>query len=294
MSLAGYDRLEHLRHALFWESDTPVIIVSAKPYTAHADDSGKKNTPMLVVGGYVAKSEQWEFFQKTWIPKIEKKGMREFKRSKYDMKKFGREFLLELGDLIYQHTAYGFAYGIYCDDWREVAKEYAMELFHLVPYSICARTCIGVVREWCANNKLPSEYMAYTFDQGSEDAGELVELLKIDQSQEARKVSLTTDDSKRIAGLQSSDFLAYEIRKQYLSNPDPKDWNEMAPELVHLLRGRPFLRQSSGKIPKFGIYRAENLRTLCQNAGVPLIKDVPAEIWSRQKPIRLRFPATKP
>src|SRR5216684_4720888 len=278
MSLAGYDRLEHLRQALFWEPDTPIMIVSVKPYTTHADDSGKRTESLVVVAGYMAWSENWARLQKKWLPKIQKRGLREFKRSSYDIKRFGSEFLTELIDLIYGHVAYGFAYGVYCDEWRNVAREYAMELLHLVPYSICARTCIGAVREWCAQNKVDSDRMAYVFDMGSEDAGELIELLKLDDSRDARRAmrSVSSADSEEIAGLQASDFLACEMHNQYLIDPDPKDWSKFTPELKYLLEDRPVFRET-GKVPKLGIYGTEALERLCVNAGVPLIKNVPAE-----------------
>lgn len=270
------------------------MIVKATPFTAHADDSGKKNTEMVVVAGYLAESAKWALLQKKWLAKVKKRGLPEFKRSAYDVKKLGADFLFELAELIHEHTDYGFAYFIYCDDWREVAKEFALELCHVVPYSACARTCIGTVREWCAKHNIKSEYMAYVFDNGSQDAGELTELLKIDESNDARRISLTTDDSERIAGLQASDFLAWEMRNQFLKNPDPQGWDDLTPELAYLLKGRPFEFKRSLKMPKFGFYRKKDLENLCRGAKIPLIKDIPTEIWNMPRPIRLKWPATKP
>ena len=270
------------------------MIVRSRPFTAHADDSGKKNTEMVVVAGYVSESVKWELLQKRWLPKVQKRGLVEFKRSAYDIRKHGTDFLHELIDLIHEYADYGFAYFIYCDDWREIAKEYALELYHVVPYSTCARTCIGSVREWCAVHKVESEHMAYVFDKGSQDAGELIELLKIDESREARSISLTTDGSERIAGLQASDFLAWEMRNQFLNNnSDPNDWDDLTPELAYMLKGRPFEFQRLRKMPKFGFYRKADLIKLCRSAKIPLLKDVPAEIWDRPRPIRLRWPPTK-
>ncbi len=189
------------------------------------------------------------------MQKVKRRGWPEFKRSSYDLKRLGNGFLSELTDLIWGHVAYGYANIIYCDDWREVAKKYALELYHVVPYSTCARTCIGLVLEWCAQQGVNSEYMAYIFDNGSENAGELTELLKIDESREARRISLTTDDSDRIAGLQASDFLAWEIRNQFLNeNPDPQGRNDLTRELAYLLKGRPFDFDPVRKMPKFALF----------------------------------------
>lgn len=163
------------------------MIITAKPYTAHADDSGKKHGPVLVVAGYIGEAARWEFFQGTWMNKIKNTGMSEFKRSEFNIKKYGIEFLAQLRGLIRGHVSFGFACGIDVDAWRRLSKIFAFELYHLVPYSICARTCIGLIREWCANHGVNAEHMAYIFDKGSQDAGELAELIKIDESLSARK-----------------------------------------------------------------------------------------------------------
>ncbi len=268
------------------------MIILARPFTAYGDDSGKRKTPMVVAGGYVSQAAHWELLQRDWSDKVRKKGFCEFKRSDYDLKKYGNEFLFELGDLLHQHAAYGFACGVYVDDWRDLSKVYALELYHVVPYSICARTCIGLVRQWHKKREIRAEHMAYIFDKGSENAGELLELLKIDESEEARGISVTTDDSERIAGLQAADFLAWEVRNQYLRNPDPQSWQDLSPAFTHLLRV-PF-DVDLQRMPKFGVYSAEALEKLCKDTKIPLLKDIPDNIWALPKPIRLKWPPTKP
>jgi hypothetical protein len=294
MNLAEYDRFEHLRRALFWKSETVLMIVTAKPYTAYADDSGKKASDYLLVGGWIGLAGPLELLQKRWKEKVHKKGLPEFKRSKYNVRKHGTDFLHELISLIHQHTLYGFACAVANDDWKIVSKEYALELYHLVPYSICARTCIGLVREWCAKNGIQGDHMAYIFDKGSDGAGELIELLKIDQSADARKVisSVSSGDSEELSVLQASDFLAGELRDQFVKDPDATDLDAVSPVLKHLL-AKPFDIDGT-LMPKFGIYYAKDLRKLCKTAGVPLVSGVPKEIWNLPKPIRLKWPATKP
>jgi hypothetical protein len=179
--------------------------------------------------------------------------------------------------------------------YRRLADEdYALELFHLVPYSICARTCIGFVREWGEGRNIRTDHIGYVFDKGSEGSGELTELLKIDQSQDARDTvpALSCRDSVEYAGLQASDYLAWGIRTQFIkAGSDPAKWDmdDVTPEMLALL-GAPFVY----RLPKFGIYYAKDLVKLCGDAKIPLKKDVPAAAWSAKKPIRFKFPATKP
>jgi hypothetical protein len=293
-NFAGYDRFQHLRRVLFWEPEKLVMIVKAKPYAAHADDSGKKNTSTLVVAGYIGEAARLEFFQKKWMDKIKKAGMGEFKRSEFNAKKHGRSFLTQLRAMIRGHVSYGFGCGIDNDAWHKLSKVYAFELYHLVPYSICARTCIGHARKWCFKHNIPFEHVAYIFDKGSQDAGELTELLKIDESLAARKTvdSLTTDCSHRIAGLQASDYLAWAIRKQYATDPNPKDIGDMNPELEDLLTPEVF--EGLDKIPKFGFYFENDLINLVKRIPVPTWEELPPEILSRKRPIRFKFPAKKP
>lgn len=292
-NVGRYERFRHLRRALFWTSGTTVMIVTVRPFTLHGDDSGKKQSRMLVVAGYVAEAARWEIFQEKWKRRIVTAGLDEFKRSSFDEKADGASTLLRrLRELIHEHTSFGFGYGIDNDGWRAVNKDYALELYHLVPYSLCARTCIALARHWCRRQRIATDHIAYIFDKGSEGAGELTELLKIDQSAEARKVvsSLSSADSIDLAGLQAADYLAWGFRAQLLKNPNSKDL-EGNPELAHLLK---YSVEGEEPIPRFGFYYERDLRDLCRRAKVALRKDVPSEIWRMKGPIRLKWPSTQP
>jgi hypothetical protein len=270
------------------------MIESVRPYMAYGDDSGKKDGGILTVGGWVAEAVEWETFGNAWHLVIRRLGLREFKRSGFDIRRLGDGPLLELSGIIHRRLSYGFACGIETDDWREIAKDYALELFHLVPYSICARTCIGFVRQWGVERNIRTDHIGYVFDKGSEGAGELTELLKIDASQDTRVTvaAVRGGDSEDYAGLQASDYLAWGIRTQFTkAGRDPEKWDadDITPEILGLL-GAP-LRY---RVPKFGIYYARDLVKLCRDAKIPLKKDVPADVWAQKKPIRIWFPATKP
>jgi len=271
----------------------PIMIASVKPYTMYADDSGKKQASMVLVGGYLARAEQWELLQQDWMPKVKKYGWDELKRSAYDIKKRGHDPLLEFAGSINEHAIASFACGVDCDAWRVVAAEYAMQLYYLVPFSLCARTCIAIVRDWCRLNNVPQDYMAYIFDKGSEDYGQFTLLLQNDTSEEVQDITPIPENSKRIAGLQCADFLSWEIRTQFLKDVNPKSEEEMTPELAALLRGR-FLTHSakSSVAARFGIYRERDIEEVCKASHIPLIKDVPQEIWDQPKPIRLKLPNT--
>jgi len=46
------------------------MITAVEPYTMYADDSNKKLSSMIVIGGYLADAAHWELVQKTRIPKV--------------------------------------------------------------------------------------------------------------------------------------------------------------------------------------------------------------------------------
>jgi hypothetical protein len=278
----------------FGEPQTLVMIITVRPFTLYADDSGKKNTRVVVVGGYVGEAVNWELLQKSWMPKVQSRGLKEFKRSAFDVHKPGaKNFLEQLRNLIHGYTSFGFACGIDSNAWRSLHKEYASELYHLTPYSICARTCIGLARQWCANENIKSDHIAYIFDCGSQDSGELTELLKIDRSRDARNVvrSVSNDCSHNIAGLQAADYLAWAIRKQYLIDPDAKDISAAVPEVRAILKHSEEGRE---RIPRFSFFWEKDLKKLYRDIKVMPRKDVPPEIWKMKKPIRLKWPATRP
>ncbi len=105
---------------------------------------------------------------------------------------------------------------------------------------------------------------------------------------------ISSGDRIEYAGLQAADYLSWGIRSQFMTaGPDPDKWDmemdDVSREILALL-GAPLVY----RIPKFGIYYEKSLAKLCQDAKIPLKKDVPPEMWSGKRPIRFKFPATKP
>jgi hypothetical protein len=85
------------------------MIKTVYPYMAYADDSGKKESEIVVVGGWVAGAVEWEAFETAWARLIKPTGLQEFKRSGFQTRKYGEEFLLELSGLVHRSLSYGFA-----------------------------------------------------------------------------------------------------------------------------------------------------------------------------------------
>jgi hypothetical protein len=258
-----YDALVHLRRALFWRLDNLMFA-----HTAYFDDSGKKETEMLLVGGYIGTIREWESFSADWRISLARKDIKEFKRSDFNAREIGdwpnleRDyFLAELANVIHKYTKHAFAYSISMPAWRAANAKYQMTEKNFYPYPICARTCIKGVRDWCAENGYNRDEVEYVFDQGSEHAGHLIELLKRDIDPVLRTVSPVPACSEKVRPIQAADYFAWEVRHQSLrdTNPLPED---AYPTLARLLRipGRA----------RAGIYDFARLEDMCIAAKVPL------------------------
>jgi hypothetical protein len=259
-----YDGFEHLRRALFWEDHDLMFA-----HTAYFDDSGKKETEVLLVGGYVATVTNWDRFNGEWRPLIAKKGLAEFKRSEFNARQIGDwsnterdHFLADLAQIIHRYTLHAFAYTVSMPDWKRANEKYQMAEKHFYPYPLCARTCMKGVRDWCDRERHDKNQVEYIFDKGSEHAEHLPLLLKRDSDPNLQKIALIPADSEKVAPIQAADYFAWEIRHQFLKNPDPHP-SEAYRTLFRLLRV-PNAQASIGN------YDYDRLEELCIKAQVPL------------------------
>lgn len=237
-----YDGFQHLKRALFWQSDALMYAL-----TAYFDDSGKKENKLLVAGGYVATVRQWEQFTADWRIILARKGIEEFHRAEFNARKIGdwpdlerQHFLADLAQIIHRHTQYAFCYAVNMADWHAVNAEYQLEEKNFYPYPLCARTCIRGVREWCAARGRDKSEIEFIFDAGSEHGGHLIELLKRDVDPLLKGLVPTPADSKKVRPIQAADYFAWEIRHQVVKdrNPHPSAAYRSLARLLHVPMAR--------------------------------------------------------
>ena len=265
MERGEYDASEDIRRALFRRLDDLMFA-----HTAYFDDSVKKETEQLLVGGYIATVREWEAFSADWRISLARKGIKQFKRANFNAHDIGDwpeperdHFLAELAGLIHQYTKHAFGYAISMPDWRRVNEKYQLVEKNYYPYPICARTCIKGVREWCDENGYDKAQINYAFDAGSEHADHLIELLKRDIDPVLRTVVPRSVDSAEVRPVQAADYLAWEIRHQTLKDINPLP-TEAYPTLARLLRIPERSRARAG------IYDFARLEDLAIKASVPL------------------------
>jgi Protein of unknown function (DUF3800) len=262
LARADYDVFDHLRHALFWEPDDLMYV-----HTAYFDDSGKKEQGTLLVGGYVATVKQWDDFSIAWRLLLARKDIREFKRADFNAREIGAwpnperdHFLADLARTVHEHTKYAFAIGILMPDWHKANGKYQMAENHWYPYPLCARTCIRHVRDWCNEQGYDKQQVQYVFDKGSEHAWDLIELLKLDPDPALRALAPVPANSDEVRPIQAADYLAWEVRHQFIRNLNPQP-EEAYRTLYRLLRF---------PAAKVGIYDFVRLDEMCTEAKMPL------------------------
>lgn len=197
-------------------------------YAAYFDDSGKKESEALVVGGYIASLANWARFASDWRLLLASKNIDEFKRADFNARKIGGwsnqardRFLADLAEIIHQYTAHAFAHTVFIADWKRANEKYELAEKNLHPYPLCARTCMKSAREWCERNGHDKNQVEYIFDKGSEHAEHLPQLLTRDADPRLRALALVPADSAKVSPIQAADYFAWEVRHQHLKNTDP-------------------------------------------------------------------------
>jgi hypothetical protein len=208
-----YDSFTHLRRALFWSVDQPVIAL-----TFYADDAGKKEAGKYVVaGGYIGLVAQWERFCSDWRLSLASVGLPEFHASDFftgndifvgwnskERKADREKLLITLAEIIHDYSLMSFTCAVHTADWFEVNEDFMLEEMGFAPFSLAGRAVIERVQKWCGETRHDPSTVEYIFDQGSEDWGHL----KI-RSKDF-DVEVIPRDRRKIRPLQAADWIAYE------------------------------------------------------------------------------------
>jgi hypothetical protein len=230
-------------------------------HIAYFDDSGKKQQPMLVVGGYISSVRRWESdFNPAWRLLLAREHMPEFKREPFGIRPTPtqRRLLTQFAQIINDYTLHAFSCGIVIPDWHKANEKYPMTEVHLYPYPICARTCVKHVRDWCRENEYQRDQVQYAFDDGSQDADQLEKLLAIDRDPEVKAIVPVPANSKRVLPIQSADYIAWETRRQMVDEPDAEVPSGSVQRLLRL----PETTTAT-------IYRFADLEKTCVAANLP-------------------------
>jgi len=245
-------------------------------YTAYYDDSGSPDqTLAFVVAGFLAKTQQWIHFEKNWKAILKDFGMDYFHMREYahsvgqfrmwknhktdpkekdDRELFLRRLLAEI--LVRANTGLGCA--VIMEDYNAVNQEYMLEEF-FKPYALCGRTCVAKACLWANRWNIPESEVLHVFEDGTEDKGALIEMIKKDKG-----FTPIFMNKRECAPLQAADLMAYE---HLLANRDVfRKRIESFDELRYPLKVIDKLRHEESD---WGTYLRKDLEALCVKSGLP-------------------------
>lgn len=258
-----YSAFEHLRRALF-RGDNDLIAMLA--LTLYCDASGKEDSTIMSVGGFVGEVDAWNHFNIEWNAVLAEFGLKYFRMSEFahsvgqfahgwkGHEKKRRTFLQRLLSIILAHTKFWVGVCLLLSDYQRVDKDWQLhEWAH--PYPLCAKGAVDAAMKWynAHDYKCPIEYV---FEEGDDHPGQLVELVRKETGK-----SLNFRKKLEASPLQAADFAAYETMKAY---------RRLSGEMDLLFEGfrKSFL--SIGTMPViFGQFEEKDLRVLCRLYDVP-------------------------
>jgi hypothetical protein len=197
-------------------------------FSAYFDESGKDNSPLLTVAGYVATAKQWAEFAREWDEALKKEGVKifhmkdfengygEFTKEKGWTKERKISFQSKLIGIIKRRMNFGVytsvdipAYEELITGWRRTRNG--------TPYHFCLTVCFTNISFWQQKYER-KEPIAYVIEHGAGFNHEINKAFQATFADEIRRQmfrlgSLTFETKDRAIQLQAADMLAYEAWK---------------------------------------------------------------------------------
>jgi hypothetical protein len=238
-------------------------------FTAYFDASGNKRMPVLTVAGFVSRVRKWDRFNDEWSAILSREQvpsmhMTDFVSSQKHFSSWRgesdrrRRFISDLTDCIKRNTNKGFATSVFVSDYDEVNADFMMSEHIGQPFTLCARTCLGVLKAWAAEKNTKPEELLVLIEQGDDDQGEFQRFARTDGF---KVVPLNKEDAQ---AFQAGDIAGWKSRA-VLHNAAfaPVGSREDAEKIVRSLDPiRSILHANQG-------FDKANLLRLCAKAGVP-------------------------
>ena len=219
-------------------------------FGAFFDDSGthvgggRGASPLVVVGGVVASTEQWDTLNQAWIQVLARERLPFFHLTKFKVAKdppyvsmteeHKTALLEELVSLISNNVTAVFSSGILRADYNAVLTQEEKDRYG-DPYAMAAQLCWLLVRLW-AEHEGHTDYIPFIVEKGTPNEAQLS---KVFDNLEAEPVmkrlyrldTLTPGIKQRYPGLQVADIVAnstYELADHYKAGGRvPSKWMDI-------------------------------------------------------------------
>jgi hypothetical protein len=189
--LNDYSAVRHLSFSLFGASwpQRVICVWNSHQFTCHWDESGtdpgtetvsKSDTPILLVGGYLAHVNEWLDFEREWKPIIqpllEKYDLRYFHMKDFANRRYPYSLLSDdenealiqsLVAVIHKYARNSIVWAIDTDAYMEIVKARNLLDKDIVrAYHICARKCMECVSLFAHIGK-HGDKILHIFEQGN-------------------------------------------------------------------------------------------------------------------------------
>lgn len=232
-------------------------------YIAYFDESGSpdEKSSEFVVAGYISSEEQWEIFEREWREILDENEirifhMRQFAHSRGEFSSWKgkeekrRRFLQRLVITICLRGRKSFSCAVSPKEYQRVNQKYLLHENLGNAYSFCARHCIAKVREWAREYKQDESKICYVFESGTKGKGQLIDIMERDGFPSPNFLD------KDCPPLQAADFVSWEQSKVLRQIRDN-----------NLYRFRKSFEELQRMPKEWGIYKQEQLETICKKAG---------------------------
>jgi hypothetical protein len=200
-------------------------------FTGYFDDSGGADHGFTTVCGWTASLEEWRRFAEQWrtllaMAKIPYFTMKHCAHWKGPFEPWKRDpdvrarFLEVACRIIQENVRYGFASVVDHEAYEKVNLSYTLREWTKSPYALAGFTCARSLNAWARGN-YPKEPFEVVYEDGTDGQGGLIDLMRAELGlMPIFRPSRPMGRVPAVVQLQAADFLAYEVRKVKVDDPD--------------------------------------------------------------------------
>jgi hypothetical protein len=200
-------------------------------FTCYFDDAGSADCGFTAVAGWVSTLERWRAFAEEWammlsayrVPYLNMKELSHFKgpyESWNSQRHIKDSFQGDACKIIARNLLHGFAAIVPHIAYQRVNREYTLREYTGNQYALAGYDCVRTATRW-AMERDPKWAIEFIFDDGTPKRGNLVKLMKSEGfNKPIFRSPVPRNGLRAVMQLQAADFLAYEVRKVKIDDPD--------------------------------------------------------------------------
>jgi hypothetical protein len=233
-------------------------------FICYFDEAGGDDCGFTAVAGWVSTLERWREFAEKWntmlslfrVKSLDMKTLAHFKGQYVNWDEPVRiQFLTVACRIVAETTMFGVASIVPHSNFEQVDKQYTMSEYIGNPYALAGITCVQKSLHWIVKQEQKWS-VEFVFDDGRPKRGRLVNLMKAEGVREPIfRSPVPRDGLRAVTQLQAADFLAYEVRKVHIDDPN---------ETRAIEKHRVSLRKLIWVESDWGLSTQQNIEETCE------------------------------